>query len=371
MTRASPLPIRGLTAILAGLDGMGEVWLSALVGPEAEALGVHLVGICDLEPDRAAGALACRGLVLPVYERIADALEPLPDILVDCTTPNARLSVTREALLSGIHVLCEKPLAADEQTASQLIGASSRSRGVLAVSQNRRFQPGLRQLRDLVRSRTLGSPQTLMADLHMAPRFGGFREAMRHVMLRDMAIHAFDAARCILGTDAATVACLERTPQGQPFADGPEVHATFEMTDGSLFVFHGNWAEQGPPSSWNGTWRLALSAGAARWDGEREAQAWVPAGPQVPSVLPDALPHPLPPAPQERSDILGSLESFVGAIRQGNPPETHARDNAASLAMVFAAIRSAENAGRREPVRRLGDFSDASGLPRRATSREG
>jgi predicted dehydrogenase len=360
-----------LTAILAGLGGMGEVWLSALAGPDAGAIGVRLVGVCDLDPIRAAEALSVRGLKLPIYERVSDALGLLPDILVDCTTPNARLAVTREALLSGIHVLCEKPLAADEQTASQLLGAASRARGLFAVSQSRRFQPGVRQLRDLVRSRTLGTAQTLLADLHMAPRFGGFREVMRHVMLRDMAIHAFDAARCILGSDASSVSCLERTPEGQPFTHGPEIHASFEMADGSLFVFHGNWADHGPPSSWNGAWRLTLSAGAARWEGEGEARAWRPAPPDTPELLPDALPHPLPPAPAEYADILGSLESFVSAIRQGRPPETHARDNAASLAMLLAALRSAENGGRREPVRRLGYVSDASDLPRRVIAREG
>ncbi len=371
MTWTSPLLSRPLTAVLAGLGGMGEVWLSALSGPEAVVLGVELVGVCDVDPDKAIALLAHRQHRVPAFEHFSDALALQPDILIDCTTPNARLAVTREALLAGSHVLCEKPLAADEKTAAQLIGAASRANGVLAVSQNRRFQPGLRQLRDLVRSRRLGSAQTLFADLHMAPRFGGFREAMRHVMLRDMAIHAFDGARCILGTDALSVSCLERTPAGQPFAHGPEIHAIFEMVDGSLFVFHGNWAEHGPPSSWNATWRLALSGGAARWDGEGVARAWTPAPSDASGLLPDALPHPLPPAPPEHSDILGSLESFVSAIRLGRPPETHARDNAASLAMVFAAMRSAENEGQRETVHRLRDVSDASGLSRRITAREG
>ena len=309
MTSRAPTSDQPLAAILAGTGGMGEAWLSALSGPEAAAMGVRLVGVCELDRLRAVEALGRRNLSLPVFERIPDALAAEPDLVVDCTTPNARLAVAREALLSGVHVLCEKPLATDEETTAQLIGAQARSRAVLAVNQNRRFRPGVRQLRDLVRSRALGTAQTLFADLHMAPRFGGCREAMRHVMLRDMAIHAFDAARCILGTDALSVTCLERTPEGQPFAHGPEVHATFQMTDGSLFVFHGNWAEPGPPSSWNGAWRLTLSRGAARWDGDSEARAWAPAPTGAPGLLPDALPHPLPPAPRSPADCeIGPIE---------------------------------------------------------------
>jgi predicted dehydrogenase len=371
MNRASPMPSQPLTVILAGLGGMGEVWLSALSGPEAEALGVRLIGICDLDPVRAAEALARRGLSLPVHESISRALSTAPDLVVDCTTSNLRLAIAREALISGVHVLCEPPLAPDEQTATQLIGASARSRGILAVSQGRRFLPGVRQLRDLVKDGTLGRPQTLSADLHMAPRFGGIRQSMRHVMLRDMAIHAFDAARCILGADALSVACLERTPEGQPFAHGPEVHATFDMSDGSLFVFAGNWAEHGPPTSWNGSWRLALSAGAARWDGEGNALAWGPAPAEAAGFLPASRPHALPVPPLEQTDLLGTLESIAYSIREGRQPETHARDSAASLAMVFAAICSAENGGRREPVQRLGEISDASNLPRRTPVKRG
>lgn len=362
MNRPSPAGPRPLTAILAGPGGAGEDWLSALSGPGARTLGVELAGLCEPDPGRASEVLRRRGLSLPVHESLSEALATGPDLVVDCTTANARLAMAREALLSGAHVLCPGPLAGDEQTAAQLLGAAARAGRHLAVSQPLRLEPGVRQLRDLVRAGTLGTAQTLLADLHMAPRFGDHRDGMRHAMLRGPALHAFDAARAILGADALTVACLERTPAGQPFAHGPEVHATFEMSDGALFVFHGNWAEEGPPSSWNARWRLALSAGAARWDGEGEAQAWAPADAGAPGPLPESRPQPLPPAEPGPTGPLGSLAALLGAIRAGAPPETQARDNALSLAMMLAAIRSAENGGRPEPVRRLGDLADATGL---------
>lgn len=360
-----------LDVMLVGLGGMGEVWLSALTGPEAEALGVRLAGVCELDAGRARAALEAKGVNVALHPDIGSALAERPDIVVDCTTPNARLAITREALLAGAHVLCEKPLAPDEETAAQLVGASARSRGHLAVSQNRRFQPGVRQLRDLVKRGDLGPPQSLICTLHMAPRFGGFRESMRHVMLRDMAIHAFDAARAILGADALCVRCVERTPEGSPFSHAPEAHALFEMGDGSLFAFGGNWAEIGPPTSWNGSWRLTLSRGSARWDGENPVRAWAAAPLDAPGFLPDPVEHVLPAPAPALDDILGSLESLVRAIRDGTAPETNARDNSASLAMVFAAIRSAEKGGQAEPVRNLRHASDASAmLPPRRIGRE-
>lgn len=350
----------GLSALLVGLGGMGRVWLDALTGPAAERLGVRLVGLCDVDTDAARALLAGRGLALPVGASVADMLAEPPDLVIDCTPPNARAAIVGAALGSGAHVLCEKPLAPDAETAAHLVGLSTRSRGRLAVSQNRRFQPGVRALRDLVAAGSLGAATTLHCDLHMAPRFGGFREAMRHVMLRDMAIHAFDAARMVLGQDAVSVICVERTPPG-PFVHGSEVQALFEMSRGALFRFSGSWVEAGPPSSWNGAWRLSLERGAARWDGEGRPRFFGLAAADAPAFLPDAVALEVgSPDDGGETDILGSLASFLGAIRSGTVPETNARDNANSLAMVFAAIRSAEALGRSERVERLSLRSDTS-----------
>jgi predicted dehydrogenase len=47
--------------------------------------------------------------------------------------------------------------------------------------------------------------------------------------------------------------------------------------------------------------------------------------------------------------IAGSLRDFVNAIRTGATPMGECHDNIKSLAMVFAAIESAET-GRRVPI---------------------
>ena len=353
-------PPVALSVLLVGLGGMGRVWLDALTGAGATRLGLRLVALCDTETDRARTQMAARGLDLPVHAALAEGLAHTPDLVVDCTPPNARAAVVGAALAAGAHVLCEKPLAPDPETAARLVSLSARARGHLAVSQNRRFQPGVRALCALVAGGELGPAQTLHCDLHMAPRFGGFREAMRHVMLRDMAIHAFDAARAILGRDAVSVVCIARTPPG-PFAHGPEVQALFEMAGGGLFRFSGSWVEAGPPTSWNGAWRLVLARGGARWDGEEAPWIFAPAPMDAEGFLPDPVPVSPPPMPDGEDGILGSLASMAHAIRTCTPPETNARDNARSLAMVFAAIRSADADGRREAVHDLALAGDASG----------
>ena len=59
---------------------------------------------------------------------------------------------------------------------------------------------------------TLGPLTTLHSDFYIGAHFGGFREQMRHVLLLDMAIHTFDAARLLSGADPVAVYCQEWNP---------------------------------------------------------------------------------------------------------------------------------------------------------------
>jgi len=353
-SRPAAIPAQGepFRAVLVGAGAMGAVWLKAL-DEAGERLGLRLVALADMDVGRAAAAARAAGRpdleLAPGLDAALDAAEA--HIVIDCTVPAARLAVSGRALERGRHVLCEKPLAPDMATAHALVALSERAGRRLAVSQNRRFQPAIRRIRAAVEARLLGLPTTVHCTLHMAPRFGGFREAMPHAFLLDMAIHAFDAVRAMLGRDALEVLCVERNPAGSRFAHGSEAVALFRMEGDVLFHFAGSWAEHGPPTDWNGAWRIAFERGAIRWNGS-EVRAYGEPSPTAPEVfLPAPRPVALPDAPAgEESDILGSLQSFLEALRSGSPPETRAEDNIASLAMVLAAVGSAAEGGRWVPV---------------------
>ena len=70
--------------------------------------------------------------------------------------------------------------------------------------QNRRFDPIARALRDFLAEGHIGRVNTLHADFFVAPHFGGFRDTMEHILLRDMAVHTFGSARFLAGADPLT-----------------------------------------------------------------------------------------------------------------------------------------------------------------------
>ena len=65
--------------------------------------------------------------------------------------------VALECLRAGVHVLCEKPLAASAQEAAQLVAAGKRARVGLAVNQIRRLFPPSQAVRDLLQRGAIGT----------------------------------------------------------------------------------------------------------------------------------------------------------------------------------------------------------------------
>lgn len=78
--------------------------------------------------------------------------------------------------------------------------------------------------------------------LLLAPHFGGFREEMDNVLLLDMAIHTFDAARYVAGRKPLTVYCVERNPKGSWYRHGASANAIFEFSDDIVFSYRGSGA---------------------------------------------------------------------------------------------------------------------------------
>lgn len=89
---------------------------------------------------------------------------------------------------------------------------------------------------------------------------------MDHPLIVDMAIHTFDQARFISGTDPISVYCHEYNPPGSWYKGNAAAICIFEMSDGSVFTYRGSWAAEGQNTSWESAWRVTGSEGTALWD---------------------------------------------------------------------------------------------------------
>lgn len=332
-----------LNAVICGCGAMAKGWLRAIVSSPELSSAIRIAGLVDLHRETA----ECLAQEFNLSDVVigSDLAEVLSttnaDILFDIVVPAARFSVVSTGLAAGCHVLSEKPMASSLDEAHQLIDLAKKAGKVHAIVQNRRFIAGIRRLRRAVEDGLIGEVSAIHCDFFMAPHFGGFREEMQNVLLLDMAIHTFDAARFIAGGKPEAVYCLETNPTGSWYAHGAAANAVFEFSNNVVFTYRGSWCAEGERTSWESRWRLVGSKGMITWDGEDHLQASV-------SGREEGLLHGFvtvnvsePRRELETHGHASVISSFLHAVQNGTVPETVSFDNINSLAMVIGAIESA------------------------------
>ncbi|HRU04661.1 MAG TPA: Gfo/Idh/MocA family oxidoreductase [Candidatus Brocadiia bacterium] len=327
-----------LRVLLAGCGGISRAWLRAT----AELRDVEVAALVDAREEAARQRQEEFGLkgAIVATDVKAGLERAQPDAVFDCTPPEAHATVDAEALRRGCHVLCEKPLAHSMEAARRTLAAAAKAGRVCAVMQNRRFSPMSQAMRRLAASGALGEITTLNADFYIGAHFGGFRDQMRHVLLLDMAIHTFDAARFMSGQDAVSVYCREWNPKGSWYAHGASAVAVFEMTNGVVFTYRGSWCGEGNCTPWDSQWRMIGSKGSATWDGAETIRAQV--AKNKPGFAREMKDLAVKPVKLKAAGHAGVIRDFVECLRKGRTPGTVCTDNIKSLAMVFGAIESAE-----------------------------
>lgn len=339
-----PLPFR---VVLVGCGGISGAWLKpATALPELE-----FVGLVDRVEESAKRRVAEFGLTGAETGSDLTAMlrKTKPDIVFDCTVPEAHVEVALEALRQGCHVLGEKPLADSMANARRIVRAAAKAGRTHAVIQNRRYDVNIRRVRQLLDEGGLGGLTTLNSDFYLGAHFGGFRDHMQHVLLLDMAIHTFDAARLICGGDPVSVYGKEWNPAGSWYDHGASALAVFTMSNGVVYTYRGSWCAEGLNTSWQSSWHGACTRGAFKWDGETGIKAETV---KVPGGFTSTMQDMVAPDQVESAKIgghAGQIRDFITCLQTGSTPETAASENIKSLAMVFAAIKSAA-CGREVPV---------------------
>ena len=319
---------------------MGRAWLRVI----GQSTDVRLVGVADLDLDTAQHSAADAGFTDDRGGHHAGgAAGPggggCGGQRDDPGGPRRRSAPS--ALLRGLAVLCEKPLADTLPAALSMIAAAEVGGRLLMVSQSRRYWRNVEGLRGQIAR--LGRLGLVACSVFKAPHFGGFREQMAYPLLKDMAIHQFDLARDLIGSEPVSISCESFNPGWSWYAGDAAAEVNAEFAEGTRFVFSGSWCSPGLETSWNGSWRISGADGTALWDGDHAPIAHTADGTPIPAVVGTG--------PEE---IAGSLAEFVAALRDGSVPYGEVHRNLMSLAMVEGAVRSAQT--RQRVV--LGDLLD-------------
>lgn len=143
------------TVALIGCGAISEFYYApALVEIEKAGLSRALAVF-----DPSGARLEAVGNLLPGAKRSSrfeDMLEMKPTLAVVASPAQFHAEQTIALLRAGCGVLCEKPMACDEEHANRMIAAASESGSMLAIGLFRRFFPALRAVKGYIESGALG-----------------------------------------------------------------------------------------------------------------------------------------------------------------------------------------------------------------------
>lgn len=197
---------------------MGATHIRALDGIE----GVTLAAISSSDPKKLAGDLSSVGGNLgegfamidfsqvdkhPRWETILQ--DPTIDAVDICLPTHLHAPATEAALRAGKHVLVEKPMALDFETAIQLVVLAKEQGKILMAAQVLRFFPMYRQMADLLRSGTLGRVRAATFRRRCsAPSWAAWLQdkSVSGGGVFDLLIHDVDMALHLFGTPTAVSA---------------------------------------------------------------------------------------------------------------------------------------------------------------------
>jgi predicted dehydrogenase len=325
-----------------GLVGCGDIARSWHL-PAYGQYGVDVVGVYDPAPEATEGIRDRFPFVRRVFASLDELLADEEIEIVDVATrPDVRPQLIRRALDAGKHVLAQKPLALDVPAARRLVEEAEERDLRVAVNQNGRWSPPWRIATLLIEQGAIGDviAVTHVLDRPLPPLVGTHFDEIEHFVIYDYFVHWIDICRCWLdGNIVETVRALDyRTPDQPNDAKSPwAAWVEVQYEDGaSALIRNVGEARTKRPSCpfWvhgtEGTIRGSVLLGSDFVELEREGVtsrytlegAWYPDG------------------------FAGTLGELVTAIAEDREPFNSARHNLLTLAMTFAACRSAEQGGR-------------------------
>lgn len=191
-----------MTTFRAGMIGAGNICEFHVAAVKKLAPDVELVGIVDLDQERAQANAEKWGTV--AFASLDDVVKAGANVIHVLTPPAAHAKVALAALEKGCHVLIEKPIAEDEAEALK-IGALAKAKNLVAtVNHSLLYDPQIKRALDAVKAGALGTVVSvdILRGSEYPPYEGGplppwYRDA--GYPFRDLGVHCLYLIQELLG----------------------------------------------------------------------------------------------------------------------------------------------------------------------------
>ena len=323
-------------SVRVGIVSFAHVHAPPYANVLASLDSARFVGISDSDTSR--GRQAAQRFDVSFFEDARRLFEAV-DAVVVCSENSSHARDTIAALESGVHVLCEKPIATTSGDARAMIRASEEAGRQLRVAFPVRYLPAVRQAREVVRSGGIGRILAVNGTNHGQIPGGWFLDpaSAGGGALIDHTVHVADALRWMLGAEAKSVYAEVGTFFGAgEIDDGAILTLEFEggtVADGAFATIDPSWSRgKGYPTWGDVTLRITGTSGVLNvdafaqrlttFDHEAGKVSWTHTG--------------------EDMNVL-MLQDFLHGVAEDSPAGASGVDGLRALEIVLAAYSSGED----------------------------
>lgn len=208
----------------------------------ARISGSRFAGVFD---ERKENAERLRSIAddIQIYASLDEMLaDPTVDLVYIATPPGLHYAQSKAALLSGKHIICEKPAATKVSEAEELRAIASDRKLLFVVNLMQRYNPLYEAVREIISEKTLGEFlhgffENYASDEYLREDHWFWDEKVSGGIFIEHGVHFFDMFSGWLG-EGRVVAAQKISRRGMPNV-WDRVQATVSYREGLVNFYHG------------------------------------------------------------------------------------------------------------------------------------
>lgn len=303
----------------------------------------------DRNPDRAEALAALFGG--KVAETVDELMEdPTIDMISDCSSNEYHHIFSSRALLSGKHVLCEKPISLTIEHAKEILDAQKKSGKKLMLDHNQRFTRAHQKAKEIIAGGEFGNVLTFRTTFgHSGPEQWGHNKTNSTWFFKkersglgvagDLGIHKVDVLHYLLDDEIEQASAFQGAlhkvdEQGQPIEVCDNIVCSLKTKKGRLGTASFSWTHYGQED--NST-VLYCEKGILKIYNSDEYQLEVltNSGEKINYELESIQTN-------DNQTNTGMIDAFIESIRLDHPPMVTGQEALSSLAVILAILEAAE-----------------------------
>ena len=233
--------------IHVGVGSFGQRWCREWLAGNTVDGTIKVVAVVDIRPE--AAALGGKLLGLPPERCFTDAATAFAAVPADfCTIavpPEFHEAVVDAALVQGLDILCEKPIADTMAGAARVVRKVRESGRKMAVTMSHRFDQDKTTLRTIIRSGELGRVNTVScryaSDMRKHMAWGAlFRHTMQDPMIIEGAVHHLDYVADLAGAPCTTLYANTWRPPWAEYQGDTDGMVMMQFENGVRGIYEGS-----------------------------------------------------------------------------------------------------------------------------------